>query len=61
MLADVYAGMVADLFHDVTYTAFEGKGAYRDGKKIQTSKTASLDEAVDRLRLKHLQSQRTRA
>ena len=31
--------MVADLVHDVTYTAFEGKGAYRDGKKIETSKT----------------------
>jgi myo-inositol-1(or 4)-monophosphatase len=46
MLADVYAGMVADLFHDVTYTALEGKGACRDGEKIQTSKTASLDEAV---------------
>jgi len=46
MLADVYASMVADLFHDVTYTALEGKGAYRDGEKIQTSKTASLDEAV---------------
>ena len=46
MLADVYAGLVADLVHDVTYTAFEGKGAYRDGKKIETSKTASLDEAV---------------
>ena len=45
-LADVYAGMVADLAHDVTYTAFEGKGAYRDGKKIETSKTASLDDAV---------------
>ena len=46
MLADVHAGMVADLFHDVAYTAFEGKGAYRDGAKIQTSKTVSLDEAV---------------
>ena len=46
MIADVYAGLVADLFHDVTYTAFKGKGAYRDGKKIETSKTASLDEAV---------------
>jgi myo-inositol-1(or 4)-monophosphatase len=45
-IADVYAAMVADLFHNVTYTAFEGKGAYRDGKKIATSKTASLDEAV---------------
>ena len=46
MLADVYAGMVADLVHGVTYTAFEGKGAFRDGKKIETSTTSALDEAV---------------
>lgn len=45
-LADVYAGMVVDLAHDVTYTAFEGKGAYRNGEKMETSKTASLEEAV---------------
>lgn len=45
-LAEVYAGMVVDLSHDVTYTAFEGKGAYRDGKKIATSKTGFLEEAV---------------
>lgn len=46
MLTDVYAGMVADLVHDATYTALEGEGAYRDGKKIETSKVASLEEAV---------------
>ena len=46
MLADVNAGMVADLFHDITYTALLGKGAYRDGKKIETSKTVSLDDAM---------------
>ncbi len=45
-LNDVFAGMVADLAHDITYIAFEGKGAYRDGKKIETSKTISLEEAV---------------
>lgn len=45
-LADVYAGMVVDLFHDVAYTAFRGKGAYRDGAKIETSKTATLGDAV---------------
>ena len=45
-VADVYAALVADLVHDVTYTAFEGKGAYRDGEKIETSKTAVLEEAV---------------
>ncbi len=45
-LADVYAGLVADLSRDVTYTAFKGKGAFREGKKIEPSKTASLDDAV---------------
>jgi len=45
-LNDVYAGLVTDLAHDITYMAFEGKGAYRDGKKIVTSKTSSLEEAV---------------
>jgi myo-inositol-1(or 4)-monophosphatase len=45
-LADVYAGIVVDLFHGVAYTAFRGKGAYRDGAKVETSKTASLDDAV---------------
>jgi len=46
MLSGVYAGMVTDLFHGTTYTAVEGKGAYRDGAKIATSTVASLKEAV---------------
>jgi myo-inositol-1(or 4)-monophosphatase len=45
-LSDVYAGMVIDLAHDVTYTAFKGEGAYRNRKKMETSKITSLDEAV---------------
>lgn len=45
-LVSVYAGLVADLYHDIAYTACEGKGAYKDGEKIKTSKTASLDDAV---------------
>ncbi len=45
-LADVYAGMVVDLAHDVAYTAFEGRGAFRNGKKIETSRVVSLDDAV---------------
>ncbi len=32
-LADVYAGMVADLFHDVTYTAFMGERRISGRKK----------------------------
>jgi myo-inositol-1(or 4)-monophosphatase len=46
VLSSVYAGLVADLFHDTTYTALEGKGAYRDGEKIASSKMAALDEAM---------------
>ncbi len=45
-LNDVFAGLVADLAHNITYTAFKGKGAYRDGKEMETSKTATLEEAV---------------
>lgn len=42
----VYAGLVADLFHDVTYVAEKGKGAYRDGHKLVPSSVVSLEEAV---------------
>ncbi|MGA2387187.1 MAG: inositol monophosphatase family protein [Candidatus Bathyarchaeia archaeon] len=45
-LMDVYAGMVADLYHDVTYTAFRGEGAFRDGGKIEPSKNVSLEDAL---------------
>jgi myo-inositol-1(or 4)-monophosphatase len=45
-LSSVYAALVVDLFHDTTYTAQEGKGAYRDGEKIKPSALASLEEAV---------------
>jgi len=45
-LSTVYAALVTDLFHDTTYTALEGKGAYRDGEKITSSTLESLEEAV---------------
>jgi myo-inositol-1(or 4)-monophosphatase len=45
-LTDVYAGMVVDLFHDDTYMALKGKGAYRNDERICTSKIQSLNEAV---------------
>ncbi len=45
-LNDVYAGMVVDLVHDETYIALKGKGAYRNGERIHTSKILSLNEAV---------------
>lgn len=46
VLADVFAGLVVDLHHDVTYTAFKEVGAFRDGEKITTSKNFLLEEAV---------------
>jgi myo-inositol-1(or 4)-monophosphatase len=46
MLSEVYAAMVTDLYHGTTYTAVAGKGAYRNGEKIATSKLSSLEEAV---------------
>jgi len=45
-LSQVFAASVTDLFHDVSYSAFEGKGAFRDGKKVTPSALAKLDEAV---------------
>jgi myo-inositol-1(or 4)-monophosphatase len=45
-LSAVYAALVTDLFHDTTYTAQKGKGAYRDREKIKPSALASLEEAV---------------
>ena len=45
-LASVYAGMVIDLVHDESFFALKGKGAYRNGEPIHTSKTQSLNEAV---------------
>jgi myo-inositol-1(or 4)-monophosphatase len=45
-LSTVFAALVTDLFHNTTYTALEGKGAYRDGKKITPSALTSLEEAV---------------
>jgi len=46
ILSRVYAALVADLFHDTTYTAQEGEGAYRDGERIWSSAIVSLEEAV---------------
>lgn len=46
MLSTVHVALVADLFHDVRYTAQEGKGAYRNSKKVTPSNNTSLEEAV---------------
>jgi len=45
-LGSVYAGLVADLPRDAAYIAIQGKGAYRNGKKIETSHVTSLEEAL---------------
>jgi len=45
-LGTVHAGLVSDLFHDVTYTAQKGKGAYRNNQRIHPSDVSSLEEAV---------------
>jgi len=45
-LNTLHTALVADLTHDITYTAQKGKGAYRNNQKITPSKTASLDKAV---------------
>ena len=45
-LKDVETALVSDLFHNVTYTAQRGQGAFRNGEKIQPSQTSSLEEAV---------------
>jgi myo-inositol-1(or 4)-monophosphatase len=42
----VFAACVTDLFHGISYTAFEGKRAYQDGERIMSSSTKTLDEAV---------------
>ncbi len=45
-LSSVYAAMVTDLFHLITYTAFKGKGALRNVEKISSSKVVSLQDAI---------------
>jgi len=45
-LDTVHSALVADLFHDVTYTAQKGFGAFRNGEKIVPSNIESIEEAV---------------
>jgi len=45
-LNTIHTALVADLFHNITYTAQKGKGAYRNNQKITPSKEESLEEAV---------------
>jgi myo-inositol-1(or 4)-monophosphatase len=45
-LRAIQAGIVADLFHNTTYTAEKGVGAYRDGHRISSSRHTSVEEGV---------------
>jgi myo-inositol-1(or 4)-monophosphatase len=45
-LNTVSAALVADLNHEVVYTAQKGKGAFLNGKRIASSKLTTLEEAV---------------
>ena len=45
-LNTVYAALVADLVHGVTYTAQNGEGVHRNGQKIAPSQFASIESAV---------------
>jgi len=45
-LEGVFAGIVADLVHEDVFYAHQGKGAYRNGKQIHTSKIQSIDDAL---------------
>lgn len=46
VLSTVFAALVTDLAHDTTYTALDGKGAYRNGEKITSSTLDSLEDAL---------------
>lgn len=45
-LQDVETAVVADIVHNVTYTAQKGKGAFKNGQKIKPSETTEISDAV---------------
>lgn len=45
-LSKIFAGAVADLNHNITYTAQQNKGAYRNGEEISPSKADTLQDAM---------------
>lgn len=45
-LKDVEYAVVSDIIHNVTYTAQKGKGAFKNGEKIESSKTTEIAGAV---------------
>lgn len=45
-LHDIETALVADVLHNITYTAERGKGAHKNNEPIKPSDTALLEEAV---------------
>ena len=45
-LKDVETAIVADLVHDVTYTAQKNGGAFKNGQRIKTSEILNIKDAV---------------
>jgi myo-inositol-1(or 4)-monophosphatase len=45
-LETIHVALVSDLYHDITYTAEKGKGAFRNSLKIVPSNQALLEEAL---------------
>lgn len=45
-LKRVHSALVTDLFHGTTYTAQKGRGAYRNGHRIVSSQSSSVEEGV---------------
>jgi myo-inositol-1(or 4)-monophosphatase len=45
-LKNVETALVMDILHNVTYTAQQGKGAYKNKQSMEPSKTTSLKEAI---------------
>lgn len=58
-LRSVHAGLVADLFHDITYTAKKGHGSYRNGHRITPSKNSSIRDGVIGLDLNSYRAEKT--
>jgi len=45
-ISQVFAALVTDLHHNISYTAIKGKGAYKNGERITPSPTVDLEQAV---------------
>ena len=45
-LKNVETAIVSDIVHDITYTAQQNKGAFKNGKRIEPSKVSDVADAV---------------